>query len=317
MRVEKTKYMFLALLLIMLVAPLVAAYDTPITIRTLAEHDAMIKVKDPYAEVNDIIESLTENSGSDGIINFIHTSNKNRIYINVIIKKDGKIVSINDKLSFDSEDYDAGESIEIYLIPGMTVDGKVMGSEEETTINETAVNETETATNETAVNETETATAEITTTETTNSEEIGQELSGGAVSEGSTSIFRDKIIYLIVAGILLILGIVAFVGRKIILDKGISLGNLSAPENIKVHKYSEIKGKLKGSEEEKEARERDQEIEKAKRKLEEARKKLDEIRERKLVEKQAEIDKLKRRNEIQDRISDYKKELEKLKSEGQ
>ena len=281
--VRKFAISIVFILFAVLIASSVIAYTTEITISTLANHDVEVKVSDPLKEENNLLESFSGNTENTGRVSFSHNSDKSRISVNVIIRKEGKIIPINDEPIYELEDQIAGRPINIELIPGAEQE-----KEEE---NLTEIQNT-TESNETTANLTE-----------AEAEETSQSgVTGEVISENDTEnkfdikeFFSSNEFYII--GIAVLALIAVFVVFKMGLIKK---GN----QKFKTRKYSEIKKDL--DEEDDEYYEKDEEdedigIEKIS------------VAEEKLREAQEEINKLKKIQDAKKRLAECKRELDRLR----
>jgi len=284
--VRKFAISIVSILFAVLIASSVIAYTTEITISTLANHDVEVKVSDPLKEENNLLESFSGNTENTGRVSFSHNSDKSRISVNVIIRKEGKIIPINDEPIYKLEDQIAGRPINIELIPGAEQE-----KEEE---NLTEIQNT-TESNET--------TANLTGAEAEETEETSQSgVTGEVISENDTEnkfdikeFFSSNEFYII--GIAVLALIAVFVVFKMGLIKK---GN----QKFKTRKYSEIKKDL--DEEDDEYYEKDEEdedigIEKIS------------VAEEKLREAQEEINKLKKIQDAKKRLAECKRELDRLR----
>lgn len=220
----------LCMLVLLLVVASVSAATTEIIVETYADHDITIFVMNSGEE--DVVETFEENSGSTGRLAFSFSTSESKIDISAIARKDGKIIVLE---RFDGEA--TGGQINIELLKD---------EDKEQEIEET-VNDTEEIVNET-VNETEVGTAEKTLEE----EPTGVEETGEVVEEIETinateevegvtgaSVLENKIpknVYLIIT-VIFVLGAIMFflVKTKVLKRPG-------KVKNIKIRKYSEIKG---------------------------------------------------------------------------
>ena len=281
--VRKFAISIVSILFAILMTSYVIAYTTEITISTLANHDVEVKVSDPLKEENNLLESFSGNTENTGRVSFSHNSDKSRISVNVIIRKEGKIIPINDEPIYKLEDQIAGRPINIELIPGAEQE-----KEEE---NLTEIQNT-TESNETTANLTE-----------AEAEETSQSgVTGEVISENDTEnkfdikeFFSSNEFYII--GIAVLALIAVFVVFKMGLIKK---GN----QKFKTRKYSEIKKDL--DEENDEYYEKDEEdedigIEKIS------------VAEEKLREAQEEINKLKKIQDAKKRLAECKRELDRLR----
>jgi len=281
--VRKFAISIVFILFAVLIASSVIAYTTEITISTLANHDVEVKVSDPLKEENNLLESFSGNTENTGRVSFSHNSDKSRISVNVIIRKEGKIIPINDEPIYELEDQIAGRPINIELIPGAEQE-----KEEE---NLTEIQNT-TESNET--------TANLTGAEAEETSQSG--VTGEVISENDTEnkfdikeFFSSNEFYII--GIAVLALIAVFVVFKMGLIKK---GN----QKFKTRKYSEIKKDL--DEENDEYYEKDEEdedigIEKIS------------VAEEKLREAQEEINKLKKIQDAKKRLAECKRELDRLR----
>jgi len=89
----------IVILFVLLIMPVVLAKETTINIKTLAEHEVILKTLDPYPSEGEsnIIEYFEETSDEDGEVSFTSYSSKGQIDILVIVEKDGNRIKINDE----------------------------------------------------------------------------------------------------------------------------------------------------------------------------------------------------------------------------
>lgn len=99
------KQLVVVIFFILLIIPLVLAKETIINIKTLAEHDVIIKILDSYpneGETN-FIESFNETADENGDVSVTSYTSKSQIDIIVIVEKDGIRKTINGKIVHEFE----------------------------------------------------------------------------------------------------------------------------------------------------------------------------------------------------------------------
>src|SRR3989344_6953148 len=182
--------LLLSLFVLVLIAPVFLA-TTPITVKTLAEHDVSIFVLEAD-KVYSLIESFHQNSGIEAQVSVTTTTEADKFDILVIIKKNNQKV-----FSERFEDYEEGQTIEIEL-----PEREEPIVEEIEEIEEIAENSTENSTETPAEEVAEEQTQEVQETETSNS------ITGGVITTLTSK--TGKIVYYIL-GAILIVGILSFV----------------------------------------------------------------------------------------------------------
>ena len=277
-------------LFITLITSSVIAYTTEITVSTLANHDVEIKVLNPLSDENNLLGVFNENSGGSGKVSFNHTSDKSRISLAIMIRKDGKFVEINNEIIHKTEKQNAGTPININLVPN---------TEQETTEENTTqeVNETE------ETNITEATIIEETQQGGITGEAISEESSFNITNFNIKEIFSSTLFYIFGAIILVLIAVFVVFKTGLIKPR--------PPKNIKTKKYSELKEEIdkqrteiikKDEAEETETESfsgiSDDEISVAERKLQEA---------------QTEINRLKKIQEAEKKVREYQAELNKLR----
>lgn len=287
---KKRAVCFMLFLFIMVNVMGVLALDTEIKIKTYANHDVDVNVLDPSNE-DALLEHFEQNTEGTGQVSFTHSSDKNKVSIVVIVRKDGKMVEINGEKIHKFENHAAGTFLNVELVPKKV--------EETTEANITEANITEETTNETAneiVENTEENTS-VSETEAIEQAKEENELTGASISE--TKEFLSKnIITIIIVGVFVAAAIVIFFIFKTKIISAIKQPLISN-KNIKIRKYSEIKNELK--------------VPSFK-----DNKKLDELEEQ-VKSIQAEIEEIKNKKtkikEVEERLKRDMQELDRLKRE--
>lgn len=272
-------------LLVLLIMPVVLATTTTINVKTLANHDVILKTLDPDPNEGEsnVLEYFKKSSDANGQVSFVSHTNKPQINILIIVEKDGNRIEINGKTLQLFEKKPTGAII--------TLEVKEKPPEPE--VNETESNETEEV--EATANETiETAgTGEAEETEEQEIEEKKEtgKLTGAFISIGKAgkAIVTSKVTYYMIGGIFII-GVfvfVIFIARKKLKGRAGHYINFK----IKDGKVTESVSKQIS----------DKRLAAAEKKLEEAKKELDYIKNRK-----------NRLEEAKERFEESKKELERL-----
>ena len=195
------KFVFAAMISLFIILPFIsAAFDTPIKIKSLADHKASIFI---YKSGNlDILESYHLNT-QRGEISITYSSPESRIDVRVKITKDSQKV-FNEFF----EGYEAGKPINI-KIDYSGVDRNYAESAAKETLNKTeTIEENKTETTE----ENATATpAPITESPANATENNSAPITGAAIDNAKNSF--SNVIYFIIGGILIAALIVLFIVR--------------------------------------------------------------------------------------------------------
>lgn len=242
------KLLVISVLLILLI-PMVLAFDTDITIKTKPNGEVDIRI---YS--NDMGEKLDEYLGAtadkDGKILITHSSNRMKFRLETFIR--GESEGILKKF----RDIEAGREVYIDLAKTNPVVEYLDKIENETNENETTENET--VSNQSDVNEEEVIIEEEV-------EKVNETKKiTGFVSGAGKAIINSSVTYYIIAGLVAV-ALLIFIFRK-----------------VKSRRGPYINFRIKSDNEENRATyDPDDKLESAERKLEEARKEIDEIKNRK------------------------------------
>ncbi|MFH1326747.1 MAG: hypothetical protein ABIH59_01305 [archaeon] len=279
MKKRKGVGFFIFLMLMLIIVPNISAIDTKVKVTTYSNHELNINFLNPPPGALKVFKVYNLNSGLEGEVNFIFSSEEPKFDITTFVMKDGE------KIVYERFDGNiAGESIYLRLFPG---DSEIIKNfvEEE--------NETE-ETNET-VNETSNENEVIENITVESLEEDKEQvvgITGAATSDDESRGGLQKNLLYYIFG-LLVLSAIVFTGVMKIKKRPTS------SKEVKVKKLSE---KLEELKEDKKSKPKDyhQAIEEAEKKIQEAQKeinklknadKIDEIK-RRMIEDQKELLKL-------------------------
>ncbi|MFQ5531499.1 MAG: hypothetical protein ACE5ES_02685, partial [Candidatus Nanoarchaeia archaeon] len=110
---KEARFLFLAILFILIATPLVLAIDTEIKIKTLANHEVQATVYDPSSSGFRAFESFKATSDQYGDVEFVFSSNELKFNLIVYIKKDGEKIMAPEKFLDNS----AGEHLDLRIAP--------------------------------------------------------------------------------------------------------------------------------------------------------------------------------------------------------
>jgi len=176
--------------LMLLMTPIIIAYETEIYVKTMPEHEVHLSILDSTTSTFNAFKVFKGDSDQYGDVSFNYVSNESVFDLRIIVKKgDARVLSEEFR-----KKYVAGEPISIEIVPeGFEV---LRSPSEMSKINETATNETET--NETFLdtNETEGIIPEENLEETKQNETKISAIAGSVISKVKDN--KSTIIYVIV-----------------------------------------------------------------------------------------------------------------------
>ncbi len=211
----KNKFIFFGIIALLFIFPLVtAAFDTPIKIKTLADHKVSIFIYE--SGKLSILESKHINSGI-GDVSFVYSSPVSRIDIRVkVIDSEGKNV-FNEFF----EGYDAGKQVNIRV----DYDG-VSGEYVEAAVNNTVI-----ANNSVENTSVEEVNADEVNIAVVENKDVNDTTITGAVISSNTKSGVSNVIYVIVGIFVIALLIILFVVRKSFNSSGQNVLN-SSGQNV-------------------------------------------------------------------------------------
>jgi hypothetical protein len=296
----KVRIIFILGILVFILIPITNAQETEVTIHTLPNHEALIRILHPDYDSLYVLDNFKYISNTNGNIVFTFESSRQTFDIGIVLSKNGE--KVGDK-RFEGT-FTSGYPVEVEYYPGEEDDSSnVPVAETSNETNETQTNVTETSSEVNQTNETLETLSETTEQETTPIEEVRAE------KEKVTAFsIHDRRISIAPKGFLYILGLVVliiliFVGIKNShhIEKKLKEGKGSNKKEIKIKKMSDLNKK-------KSERLKDQEekIEKAKKMIEEAQEEINKMKN----PNQAKID------EVKKRLIEDEKELIRLRRES-
>jgi ABC-type Na+ efflux pump permease subunit len=196
-------------MIIILVAPVVLA-DTPITVNTLKDHTLSIIILDPTETYSSLESFHLLNSGADGKVTVATAVDMDTIDVFVIIRKDG-VKILSERLT----DFSTESAIDINLYPKgfepETVAADSNYTEEDTTV-KTLEEDSAVETFEEAVEESEEIPKEI-IEKNTEEPEFTPEITGAAVSESLVKI--PVVVYFIIAAAIIAAFFILFFSKRL------------------------------------------------------------------------------------------------------
>ncbi len=295
------KKIFCAVFVLLILASFASAKDVPIAVKTLPFHNVSIIVQDPVTEI--ILNSQSKESDASGTASFTLTTDKNSVDISVQVKKNGKLIILNNgKRTYSEEDVSTSSSMAIDLLTTSTptpsippVINTTNSSQETNTTNLTTSND--------AIIEIYNDTEEQDSS-TSDSNLSSQSITGEVISSTGSSFNIPKFVYYILIGVLAVAIIAFFVIKRMPLYHSIPSSGKS--DNIRVIKSSEFlsqnREELSQNKEQFNQME-DTQLNEAEKKIKEAQDEINRIRERKskmqeaerkYLESKAELERLKR-----------------------
>lgn len=290
-------FLFLCALILMTI-PIISAAETEITIYTLPNHEALVRILNPEYDSLYVLDNFRYNTNSNGKIFFTFEASRQTFDISILLVKNGEKVA---EKRFEGT-FTSGYPVELEYYPGEEEEPETTNETLQEQANQTQTNETETTINENPSNENETLneTFEIPEISTENFKSEKEKVTAFSIQDGRLSIAPKGFLYILG---LVVLAVLIFIGIKHShhIEKRLKEGKESKKKEIKIKKMSDLNKK-------KSERLKDQEekIERAKKMIEDA---------------QAEINKMKNPNqakidEIKRRLIEDEKELLRLRRES-
>jgi len=233
---KKVKLFYIFILLVLLSVVQVSAIDTEIKIKTLPFHEVQVAVAKPMSSTFESWGNFKNYSDQYGDVSFVFSSDKYTFDLIVYIKKDNEKIMPAQRFL---ENFPVGDPIYLEIAPAGFEFIETPGEVIEEVENETIIEENE----------------------------IEPEVTGSAIRIfGEEGIFSKKITYYII-GIIILLGVGAFVIIKIIKKRP------KTSKDIKIKKLSELQDEKKEKLQDKEGI-----IEDAEKKIKEAQEDIRKIR---------------------------------------